>query len=71
MGWTRLLGFKKKEKKFDTRRRTMNRSFLDSAFQVAASQLIHNNIYITPTLVYKPNSIHSPKIWKKWQNLEE
>lgn len=67
MGWTRLLGFKKK---FDTRR-AVNPSFLDSAFQVAAFQLTHHNIYTTPTPVYKPNSIHSPKIWKKWQNLEE
>ena len=40
MGWTRLLGFKKK-KKFDTRRRAVNRSFLDPAFQVAAFQLTH------------------------------
>lgn len=71
MGWTKPLEFKKKEKKFDTLRRAMNRSFLDLAFQVAAFQLTHNNIYMTATSVYKPNSIHSPKIWKKWQNLEE
>lgn len=71
MGWTKLLWFKKKEKKFDTRWRAMNPSFLDPAFQVTAFQLTHHNIYMTPTSVYKPNSIHSPKIWKKWQNLEE
>ena len=71
MGWTGPLEFKKKEKKFDTRRRAVNPSFLAPAFQVAAFQLTRHNIYITPTLVYKPNSIHSPKIWKKWQNLEE
>ena len=67
MGWTRPLGFKKKrKKKFDTRWRAVNRSFLDSAFQVAAFQLAHNNIYTTATSVHKPNSIHPPKIWKKW-----
>lgn len=73
MGWTKPLGFKKKEKekKFDIRWRAMNRSFLDPAFQVAAFQLTRHNIYMTATSVYKPNSIHLPKIWKKWQNLEE
>lgn len=71
MGWTKPLGFKKKRKKFDTRRRAVNRSFLAPAFQVAAFQLTHHNIYTTPTSVYKPNSIYLPKIWKKWQNLEE
>ena len=70
MGWTKPLEFKKK-KKFDTRWRAVNRSFLDPAFQVAAFQLTHHNIYTTATSVYKPSSIHSPKIWKKWQNLEE
>ena len=40
MGWTKPLEFKKK-KKFDTRWRAVNRSFLDPAFQIAASQLIH------------------------------
>ena len=43
MGWTKLLGFKKKEKKkkFDTRWRAVNHSFLNPAFQVAAFQLTH------------------------------
>ena len=71
MGWTKPLEFKKKRKKFDTCRRAMNPSFLDPAFQIAAFQLTHHNIYTTVTSVSKPNSIHSPKIWKKWQNLEE
>ena len=65
MGWTGPLGFKKKKKNL-THAGAMNRSFLAPAFQVAAFQLTHHNIYITPTPVYKPNSIHSPKIWKKW-----
>ena len=41
MGWTKLLEFKKKKKKFDTRWRAVNSSFLAPAFQVAAFQLTH------------------------------
>ena len=69
MGWTKPLGFKKRKNL--THAGAVNRSFLNPAFQVAAFQLTRHNIYMTPTSVHKPNSIHSPKIWKKWQNLEE
>ena len=71
MGWTRPLELKKKRKNLTHAGRAVNPSFLDSAFQVAAFQLTHHNTYTTPTSVHKPNSIHSPKIWKKWQNLEK
>ena len=40
MGWTKPLEFKK-EKKFDTRWRAVNLSFLAPAFQVAAFQLTY------------------------------
>ena len=70
MGWTKPLRFKKKEKNL-IYAGAVNRSFLNPAFQVAAFQLTHQNTYMTATSVYKPNSIHPSKIWKKWQNLEE
>ena len=71
MGWTRPLEFKKKEKNLTHAGAQWILAFLNPAFQVAAFQLTHHNIYTTATSVYKLNSIHSPKIWKKWQNLEE
>lgn len=34
MGWTKPLEFKKKEKKFDTRWRAVNRSFFGPSFSI-------------------------------------